>query len=370
MAELSNRYLALDVFRGMTICLMIIVNSPGSWDFIYGPFNHAQWHGFTPTDLVFPSFLFAVGNAMSFVMKKFEDQPEYVFWSKILKRTVIIFLLGFLMYWYPFFHDGHLKPLAETRIFGVLQRIALCFFFASIVVHYGSQKFVTIFSVCALFGYWFLAYVFGAPGDPYSLTGNASTQLDLLLVGEKHLYHGEGIAFDPEGLLSTLPAIVNVLAGYLAGQFIKRYGNSYESIARLMIVGVVLIALALVWNTVFPINKKLWTSSYVLLTVGLDLIIIPVLIYLIEIRRATRWTYFFVVFGKNPLVIYLLSEILLITFGFLMIGNTSVQEWIYTNLFLSWTSPINASLLFAIAFMLLCWVAGYLLDRRKIYLKV
>jgi predicted acyltransferase len=370
MSGSSDRYLALDVFRGMTICLMIIVNSPGSWHFVYGPFDHASWHGFTPTDLVFPSFLFAVGNAMAFVIYKFEGQPESLFWKKVLKRTLIIFLLGFLMYWFPFFQDGHLKPFSETRVFGVLQRIALCYFFAAVIIHYGSKQFAVWVCVLALVAYWLIAYFAGDAGDPYGLTGNASTKLDLWLLGEKHLYHGEGIAFDPEGLLSTLPAIVNVIAGYLAGDFMKRYGNSYETIAKLMIAGAVLIAISLMWNSVFPINKKLWTSSFVTLTVGLDLIILPVLIYLIEIARSTKWTTFFVVFGRNPLFIYLLSEILLITLYLISVGDASLQEWIYHNVFESIANPVNASLMFAIMFMLVCWAVGYLLDRKKIYIKV
>src|SRR5687767_10996770 len=177
MAE-NERYLALDVFRGMTICFMIIVNSPGSWDIAYGPLLHAPWHGFTPTDLVFPSFLFAVGNAMAFVLHKFDDKPERVFWSKVLKRTFIIFMAGFLLYWFPFFRAAEgggleLSPLSEARIPGVLQRIALCYCFAAIILHYGSKKFAFWFSVFALLAYWVLCYVFGDPSDPYSLTGNA-----------------------------------------------------------------------------------------------------------------------------------------------------------------------------------------------------
>ena len=373
MAELQPRYLALDVFRGMTICFMIIVNSPGTWDIAYGPLLHAPWHGFTPTDLVFPSFLFAVGNAMAFTMHKFDNQPEGVFWSRVLKRTFIIFLLGFLMYWFPFFNSGEsgleLRPLADTRILGVLQRIALCYLFASIVLHYGSKTFAVWFSVFALLGYWLLSYFFGDAGDPYSLQGNAALKLDLWLFGERHLYHGEGIAFDPEGLLSTLPSIVNVIAGYLAGDFIRRYGNSYESIAKLMIAGAVLLFLALTWDMAFPINKKLWTSSFVLLTVGLDLILLPVLIYVIEIVNARNWTYFFVVFGRNPLFIYLLSEVVLITLYLIPSGEGSLQESIY-NFLRGFASPVNASFLFAFLFMMFCWVIGYILDRKRIYVRV
>ncbi|HET7178496.1 MAG TPA: heparan-alpha-glucosaminide N-acetyltransferase domain-containing protein, partial [Chryseosolibacter sp.] len=290
MAELQPRYLALDVFRGMTICFMIIVNSPGSWEFAYGPLEHAAWHGFTPTDLVFPSFLFAVGNAMAFAMHKYERQGSAIFWRKVLKRTFLIFIIGYLMYWFPFFREAdgggiELRPIAETRILGVLQRIALCYFFASVIIHFGSKKFAVWFSVAALFCYWLLAWAFGDPSDPYSLTGNADLRLDLWLFGPSHLYHGEGMAFDPEGLLSTLPSIVNVLVGYLAGDYIRKNGNSYETIGKMMIAGAVLIFGALVWNMAFPINKKIWTSSFVLLTTGLDLIILSVLVYVIEISR-------------------------------------------------------------------------------------
>ncbi|HEY0772427.1 MAG TPA: DUF5009 domain-containing protein, partial [Sphingobacteriaceae bacterium] len=194
--------------------------------------------------------------------------------------------------------------------------------------------------------------------------------LDLFLLGEGHLYHGEGVAFDPEGLLSTLPAIVNVIAGYLAGDFIRRMGNSYETISKLMIAGAVLILVALTWDMAFPINKKLWTSSFVLLTVGLDLLILPVLIYVIEIYHSQRWTYFFVVFGRNPLFIYLLSEVLLISLYIIPVGDKRVPQWLNDDVFGSFASPVNASFLFAFFFMLTNWVVGYFLDKKKIYIKV
>ncbi len=371
----NQRNLALDVFRGMTICFMIIVNSPGDWDTAYAPLLHAKWHGFTPTDLVFPSFLFAVGNAMAFVMYKYESRGENVFWRKTIIRTAVIFGLGYLMYWFPFLESGDdgslmLRPIAETRILGVLQRIALCYFFASIVLHYGSAKFAAWFCVFALLGYWFLAYVFGAPGDPYSLTGNADLRLDLFLFGPKHLYHGEGMAFDPEGLLSTLPAIVNVIAGYFAGNVVRKYGNSYETIGKLMVAGGVLILAALTWDMAFPINKKLWTSSFVLLTVGLDLMILSTLIYIIELYHYRRWANFFVVFGKNPLIIYLLSEILLVTLYLIPVGNTNLQRWLFKDVFLNIAPPIHASFLFAVSFMMVNWLVGYWMDRKKIYIRV
>jgi predicted acyltransferase len=372
MAEQQSRFLALDVFRGMTVCFMIIVNSPGNWSIAYSPLLHATWHGFTPTDLVFPSFLFAVGNAMAFVMYKYASQGDSVFWTKTVKRTVIIFLLGYLMYWFPFFdfNTWTLKPISGTRILGVLQRIALCYFFASVILHYGSKKFAVWFSVVLLLGYWLILYVWGDPNDPYSMAGFAGNALDFMILGEKHLYHGEGVAFDPEGILSTLPAIVNVIAGYLAGDFIRKKGNGYETISKLMIAGAVLILVALTWDMAFPINKKIWTSSFVLLTVGLDLLILPVLIYIIEMLKYQKWTYFFVVFGRNPLFIYLLSEIGLILLLILPSEENSARDWLYTDFFGSIASPINASFLFAFFFMLANWAVGYLLDRRRVYIKV
>jgi predicted acyltransferase len=202
------------------------------------------------------------------------------------------------------------------------------------------------------------------------MTGYAGNALDKYLLGEAHMYHGEGVAFEPEGILSTLPSLVNVIAGYLAGDFIRKKGVTYETLAKLLMVGAVLIFVALTWNMVFPINKKIWTSSFVLVTVGLDLLLIPLLLYVIEMMRHTKWTGFFVVFGKNPLFIYLLSELLLITFYLIPVGQSNVVGWLFHDVFGSFANPVNASFLFAFFFMMICWVVGYLLDRRKIYIRV
>jgi predicted acyltransferase len=218
--------------------------------------------------------------------------------------------------------------------------------------------------------YWIRSYALGDPNDQYSLTGNYGLRLDLMLFGEKHLYHGEGIAFDPEGLLSTLPSIVNVIGGYLVGDYIRRNRASYETIAKLLIAGVVLILMALAWDVFFPINKKLWTSSFVLLTVGLGTAILPVLMYVIEIKKKQKWTYFFEVFGRNPLFIYLLSEVGLILLLMLPSRENNARDWLYKDFFGSFASPIHASFLFAFFFMLACWAVGYVLDKKRIYVKV
>ncbi|GAA3982721.1 acyltransferase family protein [Mucilaginibacter dorajii] len=375
MAITTERFTALDVFRGMTICFMIIVNAPGSGADVWTPLDHAPWIGFTPTDLVFPSFLFAVGNALSFSKKKFETDAAFI--GKIFKRTVIIFLLGYLMYWFPFFHreagGWAFNPLSHTRIMGVLQRIALCYFFGALIVHYCSQKTAVIISVVLLMGYWIFLLAFGEAGKEYTMLGNAGTKLDIVIMGNAHLYHDKGgpIAFDPEGLLSTLTGIVNVIGGFLAGAFIQRKGKNYESVARLFMAGVLLIATALFWAQFFPIAKKLWTSSFSLLTIGIDLLLLGFLIFTIEIKKIQRGTNFFLTFGRNSLAIYLLSELLLTVFQTIWVGpKLSFYDWINQVFYQRVFPGAFGTLVFAICYMMLCWLVAYVLDKRKIYIKI
>jgi predicted acyltransferase len=342
----------------------------------FSPLKHAAWFGFTPTDLVFPSFLFAVGNAMSFSMKKFQTMSQGAVLAKIIKRTLLIFLLGYLMYWFPFFSkvDGHwgLLPISHTRIMGVLQRIALCYGIASLLIYYCKPRTVALIAVILLVGYYIILLTAGVPGmDPFSMTGNAGYRLDISLLGEDHLYHGEGIAFDPEGLLSTLPAVVNVIAGYFAGVFISRKGKEYEGLTKLLLCGCGLIFIALAWNMIFPISKKLWTSPFVLLTVGIDLVLLAFLIYIIEFRHKTTWTPFFNVFGKNPLFIYLLSELLIVVLWNIPAGNgESSVEWVNRVFYQAIFPGAIGSLLFALTYMMVCWSVGKWLDYKKIYIRV
>lgn len=367
MSNLKNRYLSLDVFRGMDVALMIIVNSPGNGETSFGILKHAEWNGFTLTDLVFPTFLFVVGNAMSFSMKKYENMGSDVFLKKILKRFAILFLLGFLMYWFPFFDNGNLKPIAETRIFGVLQRIALCYLFASILLHYFKTRTVIIFSALSLMAYHIILVSFG----DLSLLGNAILKLDKFLIGENHMYHGNGgVAFDPEGLLSTLPAIINVIAGYLTGKFIQKNGQNFETIAKLIMAAGLLVIAGFAWDLIMPFNKKLWSSSFVLLTCGIDIFIIALFVYLLDMKKPGKWTYFFEVFGKNTLFIYLLSELFIISLAEISMKGTSAYNWIAENIFITTAGDYFGSLLFALWIMFTCWLVGYLMDKKGIYVKV
>jgi predicted acyltransferase len=363
------RFLALDVFRGITVCFMIIVNTSGNSETTYAPLMHASWHGFTPTDLVFPSFLFAVGNAMSFAMLKWTGLAQSAVLWKIFKRTALIFLLGYLMYWFPFVHlekdQWVFNDIAHTRIFGVLQRIALCYGIAALMIYYLSPKWVLSLTVLLLVAYKFLLTGFG----DLSLEGNAVLKLDKWLIGENHLYRGEGIAFDPEGLLSTLPALGNVVFGYFAGRYIQQKGKTYEGLTHLLFAGMLLMLLAYFWHSNFPVNKKLWTSSFVLLTVGIDLVILAAIIYIIDFLRKTRWTYFFEVFGKNPLFIYLASELGVTLMWTFSIGDQELYSWLYKNVF-QHAGDYSGALLFAIWWMLTCWLLGWWMDKKRIYVKV
>jgi len=367
--ELGSRFLAIDVMRGLTLALMIVVNLQIGEGKSYPQLLHAQWDGLTLTDLVFPTFMFVVGTSLSFTLEKYERGGDAAVLRRVLTRTALIFLCGYLLYWFPFFrvHDGHvvLAPISHTRVFGVLQRIALGYGAAALIVHYGRRAGAVAFGLAALLGYWWLMHAYG----DYSLAGNAEIKLDKLVLGEAHLYHGEGVAFDPEGILSTLPAIVNVLAGYLAGRFVRDRGTNGRTIAWLIAAGAVCVLLALWWNTVFPINKKLWTSSYVLCTVGIDCGVLAALIWLVP-QGQTRWTYFFEVFGRNTLVIYLLSEAAEKLLHMTRVGPFNVLEWVYTAGFASWAGDKAGSLLYSVAYMLCCWAVAYAMDRKRIYVRL
>lgn len=366
---LGNRFLAIDVMRGLTLALMIVVNLQIGAGKSYPQLLHAQWDGLTLTDLVFPTFMFVVGTSLSFTLEKYQRLGDAALLRKVLTRTALIFLCGYLLYWFPFFRvdaAGHLvlRPISHTRIFGVLQRIAIGYGAAALIVHYGKRTGAVAFGVAALLAYWWLMHAFG----DYSLAGNAEIRLDKLVLGEAHMYHGEGVAFDPEGILSTLPAIVNVLAGYLAGYFVRQRGAT--TIARLLLAGAACVLLALWWDSVFPINKKLWTSSYVLCTVGIDLGVLAALLYLLPQGATRGWTYFFEVFGRNTLVIYLLSESAEKLLHMARIGQQSVLDWVYAAGFAPWAGDKAGSLLYSIAYMLCCWTVAYAMDRKRIYVRL
>lgn len=403
---MKQRYYSLDVFRGATVALMIMVNNPGSWSYAFAPLKHAPWHGVTPTDLVFPFFLFAVGNAMSFVIPRLQEAGPAVFWKKVIKRTVLIFLIGLGLNWFPFvqwtdagfqFREwvSSVDPEKGVRILGVLQRIALAYFFASILVYYIKPRALIYVSALILFAYWGMCAFLGT-GDPYSLETWFGTDYDKAILGVAHMYKGEGVPFDPEGIMSTLPSIIQVVFGYLVGVYIKNQGQvdwlwtkvpaskepHFKLLSGLFVTGFILLVLAWAWSLGFPINKKIWTSSYVLYTTALGIMTIGSMIWYIEVQGVkNKFTQFFDVFGKNPLFIFVLSGLLPKALALIRIPAgtneageaifTSPLPWFYKNVCAQIPGiPEIGSLAYALCFIAVMWVIGYWLDQKKIYIKV
>ena len=365
------RSLSLDVFRGLAVALMIVVNTPGPGAPPYPWLVHAKWFGFTGADVVFPSFLFAVGCSMAFSLRR--PAGHGAFAAKVLRRAALIFLAGFLMYWFPFVHrvDGGWAaiPFADTRVMGVLQRIALCYALAAFAARYLAVRWLVVLCVALLAGYWGLLLAFGDPAAPLSKLGNAGTRLDLLVLGAGHLYRRDG-GFDPEGLLGTLPASVNVIAGYLAARALTQAPERRRTLVRMALAGLVLALAGLAWSPVFPIAKKLWTGSFVLLTAGLDLMLLAALAAALDGRPADPATRFFQVFGRNPLAVYLFSELFVVVLGQIEVApGVDVYAWIGTRLFQPLAPGPPGTLLCALAYTLVCWLVGYALNRRGLVLR-
>jgi predicted acyltransferase len=365
------RFLSLDVFRGMALCLMIIVNTPGAGAEPYAILDHAPWFGFTIADIVFPSFLFAVGNAMAFGGKSSEAE----FWRKTLRRTAIIFGLGVLLHWFPFFRltdSGWVyRPWSGVRILGVLERIALCYFIAAVAARYLGVKGLLALSAVLLLGYWGILLA-GAPDAATALSkeGNIGNAIDLAVIGKAHIYRGDE-GFEPEGLLGTLPAAVNVILGYLAGLYIRRSGANTQTVMRFLAVGAALIVAALLWNSVFPIGKKLWTSSFVLLTVGIALVVLAGLIAWIDIGKHKFGVRFFEIFGCNAILLYCVADWLDMIMGYMRFaGPHGLWDWFGRSVMQALVPGPLGSLFTAILYMLLCWLVALWLYRRKILVRI
>lgn len=380
----SKRLVSLDAFRGLVIAFMITVNTPGNWQQIYAPLRHASWHGCTPTDLVFPFFLFIVGVAMWFSFRKYDHAatPEVI--KKVLKRTALIFVIGVLLNAYPFIRfDPELtfgQELAEyygnLRIMGVLQRIALAYGIASLIVLNFKRKTRLWTGAGILVGYWLIMMWLGGP-EPFSLADNFARKVDLFFFGENHVYQGFGIPFDPEGLFSTLPAVVTVLIGYETGRMITRAKSRPELVNDLYLYGVAALFAGYVWGQFFPINKPIWTSSYVLYTGGLAMMVFALFILVIDVKGYQKWTYPLRVFGMNPLFLFILSVFWVKTLSRIVRWTTedgtvmTGLQWIYQSICvpLLGDNP-NGSLLFALIHIFIYWLILRELYKRKIYIKI
>lgn len=388
---MNQRFTSLDVFRGAAVALMILVNNPGSWNHLYGPLAHAPWHGCTPTDLVFPFFLFAVGNALAFVLPGLRSGPPSAFWTKVARRTALIFLIGLLLSASPFVRWNEagelvLRHWEQLRFMGVLQRIALAWGAAAVIVWVCGHRGALWMTAALLLGYWAACLLFAAGPDPYSLADFFGNRIDRALLGESHLYRGEGVPFDPEGLASTLPAVAQVLIGYFVGDWLRRGRPDAEQVLRLFVAAALLLAAAYCWQLVMPLNKKIWTSSYVLHTSGLALMVLALLMVALDLKRDGRplpaWAGFFEAFGKNALFVFVMSGLVPRLLSLLRWSDGVDGEgkprwitplpWLYRSLFAPLTpfDPRLGSLLFAIANLACYWWLARWLDRRRIYIRV
>jgi predicted acyltransferase len=362
-----GRLLSLDAFRGLAIAGMILVNNPGSWTHVYAPLRHAEWHGWTPTDLVFPFFLFIVGVAIPFSFGKRLDRGDSRggLVRHILRRSAILFGLGLFLAAFPRF------DLANLRIMGVLQRIGLVYLVAAPTFLFLGRRARVNLSVVLLLGYWALLTLVPVPdygpGD-LSPDGNLGAYLDRMLM-DGRLWQG---TWDPEGLLSTLPAIVTTLLGIFTGEWLREDRQPMTKVAGLLGAGVLGVAAGLVWDPVFPINKNLWTSSYALFTAGLGLLLLGLFFWIMEVKKAEKWAQPFVVYGMNAIAVYLASGLMARLLGIIRIGDeeVSLKGWIYEHVFEAWAGPLNGSLFFALSYVGFWLAIMWILYRRRIFIKI
>ena len=376
-----ERLVALDVFRGLTIAGMLLVNNPGTWGAIYPPLRHAAWHGWTPTDLIFPFFLFIVGitTHLSLDARRARGDDQSMLVRQVLRRGGIIILLGLLLSGFPFIPRFGFD-LSTIRIPGVLQRIGVAYIAVGLLALLTSTRTQIVVVTSLLLGYWAVMTLVpvpgsGAVGAVALATPDASLAawLDRTVLGS-HLWRVSK-TWDPEGILSTLPAIATAMLGVFAGRWIASPRPLIERIAALFAVGALGMVGGLIWNWWFPINKNLWTSSYVLFTTGMACVTIATCIWLIDVQRVKGWTKPFVVFGMNPILAFVGSGMMARLMASIIKverdgQSVSLQRALYESAFASWLSPMNASLLYAVCFVVFWFVILAVLYKKRVFLKV
>lgn len=338
MSVAANRLVSLDVFRGATVAAMLLVNNPGTWGAIYAPLRHAEWHGWTPTDLIFPFFLFIVGVTTDLSRK----EPLH-----ILRRGALIVFFGLLVNAFPYF------KLDTLRWSGVLQRIGIVYIIAALIAWKASRRAIAAIAVLILIGYW--AILTRGPLEPPDAT--IAARIDRAVLAPDHIWKAAK-TWDPEGPLSTIPAVATALAGILVAPWVRA-----RDVKKLLVAGAIGIAAGWAWGLVFPINKNLWTSSYVVFTAGCACVLLATCIWIIDVKGWRGWTRPFVDFGVNPLIAFVGSGMMARLLG-------PVQPKIYRTLFKPYFDPQLASLLYALAFVGVWWVILAILHRRRIILRV
>ncbi len=366
----AERVVSLDAFRGATMALMVLVNTPGDGGHVYAPLEHSEWNGWTPTDVVFPSFMWIVGVAIAIVVARrlAAGVPRAHIFGQAFRRAAILYVFGLIVYAYPTF------DLSTQRLLGVLQRIAICYLIATAIYLTTNLRGQIIWIVSLLAGYWLLMTLVPVPGygaGRLDLEGNFAHYVDRIVLGAHNYANTK--TWDPEGIISTIPAIATVLFGIMAGHILRRERPLTQRIIRLLAVGVLLLAAGQISNIWLPINKKLWTSSFSMFMAGLDFVIFAAMLWLVDVRGYKRWAKPFVIMGMNAITVYLISELLDQVFDVIRFssgGHVVTLHWWLNSLFTAVASPINASLLFAIAYTLLMYLVAYAMYRRGWFLRV
>jgi predicted acyltransferase len=367
----GNRMISLDFFRGITIAAMILVNNPGNWGHVYPPLLHAQWHGWTPTDLIFPFFLFIVGVSitLAFSTKKQSGLPAEKLYGKILRRSFILFSLGLFLSGFPYF------DMASLRIPGVLQRIAICYLVSSVIFLNSGAKAQAGWAFGLMLIYWAAMEWFPVPGigaGSYEKGANFSAWIDSLFLSG-HMW-SQTKTWDPEGIFSTLPAISTTLFGVLTGRLLRQQSADLRKVQLMLASGVIAISIASVWHYLLPVNKSLWTSSYALMMSGMAVVFLALCYYLIDIKGWRRGVRPFCVYGMNAITVFVLSGIVGRILYLVKWSSgedvITLKEWLVNTFFMSWLSPLNASLAYALCFVLISYFAMYYLYIKQIFIKV
>jgi predicted acyltransferase len=362
----AGRLVSLDVFRGATIAAMILVNNPGNWGAIYPPLRHAEWNGWTFTDLVFPFFLWIVGVAatLSFAKRAEHGDSRRRLLLHTLRRAAIIFALGLILNGFPSL------SLATWRIPGVLQRIAVCYLIAGTIYLFTTWRGQAIWTLGLLAAYWMLMTLVPVPGGGggFDKGANLARYVDGLVLGN-HMW-AQTRTWDPEGLLSTLPAIATTLFGLLTGRLLRSALTAAEKTVWLFFGGNVLVFTGLVMNVWMPINKNLWTSSFAVFMAGMASIVFACCYWLIDVKGYRGWARPFAIYGMNAIALYVLSGALEILPDTVQVGRVSLHQYLFRNLFASWASPVNASLLWAVCCVLGIYAVAYGMYRRRWFIRV
>ena len=379
---LATRLVALDVFRGLTIALMITVNNPGSWSHIYAPLEHANWHGCTPTDWVFPFFLFTVGVSSWFSLKKYNNRPPADVYAKIWRRGATIFLIGLGLNTFLISAPDY----SHLRILGVLQRIGIAYAIGASLCVWLKKRDLAIVGAVLLLAYWCVQLMFSDPVYPFGhetsgdkiegLANNVVTNVDRFILGENHLWRGKGIPFDPEGLLSALPAVVSVILGFFLGFLVDENPNRRLLVRKMAVWGLIGISLGWLWGLVFPINKSLWTGSFVIYTAGIATVLNALLIYVIDVQGWRGWIKPALVFGMNSILAFVLSGVWVKVLSKIKVEEGDKKVSVLQHFYHTVVMPIGggdnevSSLMYALIHVVIFWLILWVFYKRGVFLKV